>query len=89
MFGKRFSRALVVATTASLVLAAAAFADEAVADGDGITPVTNQNMAFGSVDCGVSVTKTALVALQRTTSGAPQNLPERKHRHCDHSVGHR
>ncbi|MGI8657773.1 MAG: PxKF domain-containing protein [Candidatus Limnocylindria bacterium] len=61
-----------MATTASLVLAAAAFADEAVADGDGITPVTNQNMAFGSVDCGVSATKTALVALQRTTSGAPQ-----------------
>jgi hypothetical protein len=53
-----------------LSLAAVALADENVADGDGLVPVTNQNMSFGSVNCGVATDKTALLAIQRTQGGA-------------------
>lgn len=50
MFGKRFSRALAVTTVASLVLAAAAFAqDQLLADGDGDDPVANNLLNLGSV----------------------------------------
>ncbi len=69
MFGKRFSRALVVTTAASLVMAAAAFADNTVADGDGMTPVGANALAFGNVDCGVEATKSALIAISRSGSG--------------------
>jgi hypothetical protein len=58
--------------TCAVVLAvpAIALADNAVSDGDGVTPITNQDMAFsGDVACNVATTKDALVAITRQGSG--------------------
>src|SRR5215218_2909032 len=52
-----------------LAVPAIALADNAVSDGDGVTPITNQDMAFGNVGCNVASNKDALIAIQRTGSG--------------------
>ena len=57
------------ASIAALVLAAVALADNTIADGDGVTPVDNQNMAVGNVDCGVAKNKIALIAISRNGNG--------------------
>jgi PKD domain len=62
---------LLVMTAVALSVVAAGLADNAISDGDGVTPVTNQNMAFGNVDCGVASNKTALVAISRNGSYTP------------------
>jgi hypothetical protein len=59
---------------ASVMLAAIAYADVTVSDGDGVTPVANNNMAFGSVDCGVATSKTALVAISRNGAAGSTNV---------------
>lgn len=58
---------------AILVLAVGgnALADNALADGDGVVPVDNNDMAFGNVNCGVPTSKNALVAISR--QGAVNN----------------
>ena len=57
--------------TCAIVLAvpAIALADNAVSDGDGVTPIANQDMAFGNVACGVESEKDALIAITRNGSG--------------------
>jgi hypothetical protein len=58
--------------TCAVVLAipAIALADNAVADGDGVTPLTdNPTMAFGNVGCNVAATNKALIAISRNGSG--------------------
>ena len=54
---------------ASLALAAFALADNTVADGGGLTPVSvnpdTSNMVFGDVTCGATTTKQALIAVTR------------------------
>lgn len=65
MFGKTFSRALALSTALALAMTGVVSADNAVADGDGVTPVTNQDMAFGNVSCNVATAKTALIAISR------------------------
>lgn len=59
--------ALSALTAAALVVGGAgvATADNAIADGDGLTPVANSALAFGSVACGVQTSDTALVAVSR------------------------
>ena len=47
------------ALIAALALAAVALADNTVADGDGVTPVDDNNMTVGNVSCGVPTQKTA------------------------------
>ena len=58
---------------AALILGAtpAARADNVVADGDGLTPITGNGLSFGTVCAGTTVTKPALVGIQRNggTSG--------------------
>ena len=46
-------------------------ADVLIADGDGIIPVAGSSLALGSIPCGVTSSDTALLAIQRTTNGAP------------------
>lgn len=48
-----------------------AWADVPVADGDGVTPVADNNMAVGAVDCGVAKTKSALIAVRRQAARTP------------------
>src|SRR5215212_3901283 len=49
-----------------LAIPAIALADNAVADGDGVTPLTdNPTMAFGNVGCNVASTNSALIAISR------------------------
>jgi hypothetical protein len=74
MFGRTFSRALVASLTLSIVMAGVVFADNAVSDGDGVTPITNQDMAFGSIDCSASTTKNALVAISRNGGAGTTNV---------------
>jgi hypothetical protein len=62
---------LTVGTIFALGLGASALADNTVADGDGVVPIGNNNMAFGNVSCGVATTKTALLAITR--QGAVNN----------------
>ena len=57
------------ASIAALVLAAVAIADNTIADGDGVTPVENRDMAVGNVDCGVAKNKIALIAISRNGNG--------------------
>ena len=53
------------AAIATLALAAVALADNTVADGDGVAPVSDNNMTVGNVDCGLAKNKTALIAISR------------------------
>jgi PKD domain len=62
------------ALLAALALAAVAVADNTVADGDGVTPVADNNMSFGNVSCGVATNKTALVAISRQGNYATSNV---------------
>jgi hypothetical protein len=62
------------ALIAALALAAVAFADNTVADGDGVAPVANNDMSVGNVDCGVATTKSALVAISRQGNYATSNV---------------
>ena len=52
-----------------LAFAGVALADNTIADGDGLVPIADNNMAFGNVACGVASNKTALIAINRTGSG--------------------
>jgi hypothetical protein len=49
-------------------------ADNTVADGDGVTPIGNNDMAFGNVCVGVSTAKTALVVVERLGAVNPQTV---------------
>ena len=49
----------------ALACAAVAYADNTISDGDGVTPITNQNMGFGAVSCATPTSKSALVAVTR------------------------
>jgi hypothetical protein len=63
--------------TCALVLAipAIALADNAVADGDGVTPLTdNPTMAFGNVGCNVASTNKALIAISRNGAAGSTNV---------------
>ena len=51
-----------------------ALADNVEADGDGVAPVANNNMAVGSVNCGVATDKTALIAISRNGNYATSNV---------------
>ena len=55
----------------ALLSANVALADEAVVDGDGLTPISTNALAFGNVCANSTVTKDVLLAVTRSTSGAP------------------
>ena len=62
--------------TCAVILAvpAIALADNTVADGDGVTPLTdNPTMAFGNVGCNVASTNQALVAISRNGAATGTN----------------
>jgi len=70
-YRQNWARVVAVGTTALILGAApAAWADNVVADGDGATPITGTGLSFGTVCAGSTVTKTALVGIQRN-GGAP------------------
>ena len=58
----------------ALACAAVAYADNTVSDGDGVTPVTNQNMSFGPVSCATPTSKSALVAVTRNGNAGSTNV---------------
>lgn len=58
-----------VAVTATLGLGGIAVADNLLADGDGLAPVGDNNMSFGTVACNSSPSKDALLAIVRTGEG--------------------
>src|SRR5215218_10714870 len=58
-----------------LAIPAIALADNAVADGDGVTPLTdNPTMAFGNVGCNVASTNKALIAISRNGAAGSTNV---------------
>jgi glucodextranase-like protein len=61
-------------TLSTLACAAVAYADNAISDGDGVTPVTNQNMSFGAVSCATPTSKSALVAVTRNGAAGSTNV---------------
>ena len=61
----------VVAAALLVGVGTVAHADNAVADGDGLVPVSASTMSFGDVACNETVTKDALVAVTR--QGATNN----------------
>ena len=66
---------LVVALALSaLTCAAVAYADNTISDGDGLTPVANQNMSFGAVSCATGTSKSALVAISRNGNAGSTNV---------------
>jgi hypothetical protein len=70
---RRFSGVGVVAcvvAVATLLAGGLAWADEALADGDGLTPVANNALSFGDVCAGTTVSKSALFAIERSQGGA-------------------
>ena len=58
----------------ALACAAAAYADNTISDGDGVTPVANQNMSFGPVSCATPTSKSALVAISRNGNAGSTNV---------------
>ncbi len=58
----------------ALACAAVAYADNTVSDGDGVTPVANQNMSFGAVSCATPTSKSALVAVSRNGVAGSTNV---------------
>jgi len=57
-----------------LALPAVAFADNTVADGDGLAPLADNNMAFGSVCSGVESSKSAPVFIKRNGDASTTNI---------------
>ena len=57
-----------------LAIPAIALADNAIADGDGLAPIVDQDMAFGNVACGVESQKSALIAINRNGSAGSTNV---------------
>ncbi|MCZ7570514.1 MAG: PxKF domain-containing protein [Ardenticatenaceae bacterium] len=73
-FGKRSHWIIAVVMMAMLMLPWAVFADNTVADGDGVTPVTDQNLDFGTVCAGTTTTKTALIVIKRNGAAGSPNV---------------
>lgn len=59
---------------ATLTMTAIAFADVPEADGDGVAPIADSDMAFGSVACDVATSKTALIAISRNGAAGSTNV---------------
>lgn len=58
-----------------LAIPAIALADNAVADGDGVTPLTdNPTMAFGNVGCNVASTNSSIIAISRNGAASTTQL---------------
>jgi hypothetical protein len=58
----------------ALSVVAISWADNVNTDGDGVLPFADNNMAFGDVDCGVGVSKTALVKVRRNGASGSTNV---------------
>jgi hypothetical protein len=68
-------RLLFITCAVLLAIPAIALADNAVADGDGVTPITdNPTMAFGNVGCNVASTNKALIAISRNGAAGSTNV---------------
>src|SRR5215211_44368 len=68
-------RLLFITCAVLLAIPAIALADNAVADGDGVTPLTdNPTMAFGNVGCNVASTNKALIAISRNGAAGSPNV---------------
>ena len=67
----RFGRAAALTTVVAVLAGGLAGADTALADGDGLVPVSTKAVAFGNVCANTTVSKNVLFAINRTTNGAP------------------
>src|SRR5215213_282730 len=68
-------RLLFITCAVLLAIPAIALADNAVADGDGVTPLTdNPTMAFGNVGCNIAATNKALIAISRNGAASATNV---------------
>ena len=67
-------RASVAALTFVVLLPTGAFADNLVADGDGVTPVANQNLPLGTVCAGSTTTKSVLIGVSRNGAAGSPNV---------------
>ena len=70
-------RASIVATVTTFLVVAgtlSALADNTISDGDGLTPVADSNMTFGTICVGVATSQTALVAINRNGSAGSTNV---------------
>jgi hypothetical protein len=65
---------LTLGAITALALGGNALADNVEADGDGVAPVANNNMAVGNVDCGVATHDTALIVISRNGNYATANV---------------
>lgn len=68
---RRWTAVVAMTAVVALLSGTLAQADEALADGDGLTPVSTQAVVFGNVCANTTVTKDVLFALTRSTSGNP------------------
>jgi hypothetical protein len=71
---QRFVQLLAIALATLILSSGLAFADNLTADGDGLTPVGNNDMAFGDVCQGVSTTKPFLAVIVRSGSAGSTNV---------------
>lgn len=67
-------RAIAAAVAVALWVPAAGWADNVVSDGDGATPITGSGLAFGTVCAGSTVTKPALVGIERHGNAGNPNV---------------
>jgi HYR domain len=65
----RLQRAFILATVASLILAAVTFADVTVPDGDNATPVAANPLAIGTVCVNSTTSRGVLIAIKHTGTG--------------------
>lgn len=74
--GRHVRQAAVAVAIAGLVLGGGgvAYADNAISDGDGVAPVGDSNMSFGTIPCGVASTKDAPVLITRNGNYATSNV---------------
>ena len=71
---RRARLAVLAAAVATGSMGAVALADNTVADGDGVTPVANNNLALGTIPCGADTTRTVPVAVQRNGAAGSTNV---------------
>src|SRR5215217_3235541 len=70
---RRGRLSLLLGTILTVALCATiAYADTTIADGDGVVPIANNDMAFGAVTCNADTNKTAPVVVNRNgVAGSP------------------
>jgi hypothetical protein len=77
MFGsrtKRFASLIALTLAILIVLPSMSLADNLQSDGDGLTPVTDSNLSFGTICRNVATAKTVVLAINRNGSAGSTNV---------------